>query len=426
MVYKGNSTESSSAPSAKWKLSRGWVTVIAGAFIIFIAGNFQYSFGAFVKPLVNNFGWSRTAISVGVTIRSIISGLTSPLAGALGDRYGFRKFILIGIVLVGLGYLLTSRLNSLWQLYLFLGLMTGMGVSSFFVPIIGTATKWFGSKSALANGIILSGFSWAQIITPPTATYLILRYGWETCFVVLGLAALVLGTLAWLFIRTPPDAAKQPAEQIQVEESNDGEARAASEYDYTLAEAVRTPALWILFLILIVVAASYQLVAIHIIAAAIDTGIAPQAAAIILTISGITNTAGRLALGGLATILGNKKVLVISIAIQAVTLFFLAGTRDLYVLYFVAAVYGLGYGGVTPITATLTGSFFGTKSIGSIFGTVNSAYTLGGAIGPLLGGYIYDATGSYYIAFLTAAIATASIFILCLAVKPPRKKLHAG
>lgn len=426
MLYKRNNTKSSSSTSARWKLSRGWVTVIAGTFIVFIAGNFQYSFGAFVKPLVDNFGWSRAAISGCVTIRSIISGLTSPLVGALGDRYGFRKFILMGIVLVGLGYLLTSRLNSLWQLYLFLGLMTGVGVSSVFVPIVGTATKWFGSKSALANGIILSGFSWAQIITPPTATYLILRYGWETCYVVLGLAALVLGTLAWLFIRTPPDAVKQPAEQIQVEKSNDGEARAASEHDYTLAEAVRTPALWILFLILMIVAASYQMIAIHIIAAAIDTGIAPQAAAIILTISGITNTAGRLALGGLATILGNKKVLVLSIAIQAVTLFFLAGARDLYALYIIAAVYGLGYGGVTPITVTLTGSFFGTKSIGSIFGTVNSAYTLGVAIGPLIGGYIFDITGSYYSAFLTAAIATTLAFILCLAVNPPRRKLHAG
>jgi MFS family permease len=408
--------------AARQKLSPAWVTIIAGTFVVFIAGNFQYGFGAFVKPLANNFGWSRAAISGCVTVKSIMGAIASPIAGALGDKYGTKRIIIIGIFLVGAGYLLGSRIQNLWQLYVSLGVLTGIGVSALFVPMIRTATKWFGTKSALANGIILSGFSWTQIVTPPLATYLILNYGWETCFIFLGIAALVLGTAAWSFIKTPPKTVQQPVAERDLDNQKHVEEYAEAQNDHTFSEAIRTPAFWFLFLIIFIIAACYQMIAIHIIAAAIDRGVTWEAAALILTLSGITNTAGRLALGGIASVIGNKKVLILSTALQAVTLFFLVGAHDLYVFYIVAAIYGLGYGGVTPITATLTGTFFGTKSMGSIFGTVNSAYTLGAAFGPLIGGYIFDITGNYNIAFISIAVATSLAFLLSLILKPPSKK----
>lgn len=323
MLPEKDKIESNLSTAARKKLFYGWVAVIAGTFIIFIAGNFQYSFGVFVKPLINKFGWSRAAISGTVTTRSITSSLASPIAGVLGDRYGFKSLILIGLCLVGLSYLLTSRITSLWQLYLSLGALTGIGISTFYVPIIAIATKWFGSRAGLANGIIMSGFGWAQIITPPVATYLILRYSWETSCIVLGIAALVLGTAAWRFIRTPPNSLSQPlAEPTEGDIPKTGVTINKTEDNYTLAEAIRTPALWNIFLILMLAAGCYQLVIIHIVAAATDTGITPGAAAIILTFTGITNTLGRLMLGGLAMRIGNKTVLTFSVAIQALALFF--------------------------------------------------------------------------------------------------------
>ena len=210
MLRKGNQTENNPSTRAGQKLSYGWVVAIAGASILLVAGNFLYSFGVFIKPLINKFGWSRAAISGCVSIRSIVSGLVSPVVGAFSDRYGPRKFILLGIFLVGLSYLLASRITSLWHLYLFLGMLTGVGISSMLVPIMATVTRWFGGKSALANGIVMSGFGMAQIILPPVATYLIVQHGWETCFVILGLVAWVLGSMAWYFIRTPPNTVNQP------------------------------------------------------------------------------------------------------------------------------------------------------------------------------------------------------------------------
>jgi MFS family permease len=186
------------------KLPYGWVVAIAGCVIIAAAQNTQYAFGVFLKPLISQFGWSRTAISGCVTIRSTISGIMSPVSGALSDRYGSKKLIFVGVLLVGLGYLWASRISSLWELYLTLGVSIGLGTGSIFTPVVATTTRWFGGRSGLANGIVMSGFNISQVILPPVVTYLILRYGWETCLLILGIAALGVGLGAWSFIKPPP------------------------------------------------------------------------------------------------------------------------------------------------------------------------------------------------------------------------------
>ena len=115
MLHKRNETEGNlSATKSRGKLSQGWVTAIAGSVVVLAGGNFLYSFGVFVKPLIYEFGWSRAAISICVSTRNITTALASPITGALGDRYGLRKLILAGIFMVGLSYFLASRITSLW------------------------------------------------------------------------------------------------------------------------------------------------------------------------------------------------------------------------------------------------------------------------------------------------------------------------
>jgi MFS family permease len=164
---------------------------------------------------------------------------------------------------------------------------------------------------------------------------------------------------------------------------------------------------------------------VHIVAAAIDTGITPEEAAIILTVGGITGIAGRLVLGGLASKIGNKIVLTLCLATQVPALFFLAGASDLHGFYIIAAVYGLAYGGVVPVVLAMAASFFGTKSIGYILGTLQLSYTGGMAFGPFLAGYIFDVTESYSAAFLSAAAVTAIAFLFSLLLKRPREKAPA-
>jgi len=402
------------------KRSYGWVVAIAGAFLLLFGANLQYTFGVFVKPLINKFGWSRAAISGCVSARSITSGLISPMVGILTDRYGPRKIIPVGVFIVGLSYLLASRITSIWQLYLFLSVLTGIGVSTLLVPAIATAIRWFGSKSAMAIGIVMTGFSLAQMVVPPIATYLILRYSLEICFITLGVAAWVFGLGISYFIKSAPQVGPEK------DTSKASEVLTEIENEYTISEALRSTSLWSMFAVNVVAAACYQMVVVHVVASAIDVGITPEAAAIILTLSGITSALGRVLFGALAGKFGNRLVVVLCLGIQVPALFFLAGAKDLQVFYIVALVYGLGYGGLMPIIPTLAGSFFGTKAIGSVFSLLNTSYQVGVATGPFLAGYIFDVTGSYYMAFLSATIAMGATFLLSLILKPPQRKPPAA
>jgi len=410
------------ASKAREKLSYGWVVALAGSVTILATSNFQYAVGVFLKPLISQFGWSRAAISGSVSTMGLLTGVLGLVTGSLSDRYGPRKLILIGVLLAGLGYLLSSRISNLWQLYLFIGILLGIGGGFILIPVIATVTRWFGARAGLANGIVMSGFGIAQILLPPVATYIIFQHSWQTCCIILGIVAWGLGMLAWSFIKNPPQNTTNPP--LGVGNVNQATKTPATDY-YTLSEASRTTAFWILFLIQLVAAMCFQMVIVHIVAAAIDTGITPEAAAIILTLGGITGIMGRVILGGLASKIGNKIVLTLCLVIQVPAFFFLAGASDLQVFYIIAAVYGLAYGGVVPTVLAMSASLFGTKSIGNILGTLQLSYTGGMAIGPFLAGYIFDVTESYSAAFLTAAAATAIAFLFSLLLKRPKEKALA-
>jgi MFS family permease len=404
------------------KLSYGWVVAIAGCVILVTAQNIQYSFGVFLKPLINQFGWSRTAISACVTIRSIIGGIMSPISGALSDRYGPKKIIFVGVLIVGLSYLWASRLSTLWEFYLTLGVLTGLGTGSLLTPLVATTTRWFGSRSGLANGVVMSGFSISQVILPPVVTYLILQYSWGTCLLVLGITALCIGLGAGSFIKPPPrretnlDTSPGTGNMVKAAEAP------SAKGGFSMSEAFHTPTLWLLLIIYMIVAICYQMVVVHIVAAAVDEGATLAAAAIILSISGVTGILGRIIIGGLANKFGAKIVLVLCLAIQGPVIFFLAGASDIRLFYVYCAIFGFAYSGTTPIVPTMAATLFGTRSVGSIFGIINLGYTFGVAIGPLLAGYTFDATGSYSGAFLSAAGALIFSVLLCLMIKKPKAK----
>ena len=161
------------------------------------------------------------------------------------------------------------------------------------------------------------------------------------------------------------------------------------------------------------------MVVVHVVVAATDIGTTLEAAALILTIIGVTNTSGKILMGALATKFGNRIVLSIALTMQIVGLLYLATADKLYVFYIIVPIYGFFYGAIIPIQPALVWNFFGGKAMGSIFGIVNIAYTIGGAVGPLLAGYIFDVTGSYYAAFLSAATATAAALLLSLLLRQP-------
>lgn len=401
------------------KANYGWIIAITGASIMFVNAQFLYSFGVFVRPLIDNFGWSRGAISSIASTRSIITALLSPVAGTLTDRYGSKKLIILGVFLCGLAFILSWRATSLWQFYLTLGVLIGISNGIIITPTLVTVNKWFAGKSSLANGITMTGPSLAQILVPPTVTFLIVRYGWENSLIIIGVAIWLLGTSAWSFFRSP---ATRATAQLPSQTTINSKPNNANSTDFTLSEALHTTSFWIIFTVYVVAAICFQAVVIHIVVAAIDIGATPAAAAGILTVMGITNTVGRLVISGLSDRFGKTTVLAIAMGLTAVLLFLLAQAADLGTFYIVTALYGMFYGSTIPNILSLGSSLFGMKAVGAIIGTLTLGYLAGAAIGPVLGGCIFDATGSYYIAFLITAIASGIAFLLCLVLRPPRKK----
>jgi MFS family permease len=386
---------------------------------MFSAGNFQYIFGVFVTPLFAYFGWSRASIAWAVSIRNIATSAITPVAGPLSDRFGAKRFIIAGVATISLSYLLATRISSLWQLYVSLGILTGVGIGLMVVPGIAIVSRWFGGKSALAYGVVFAGFGLAQVILPSVATWTILHYGWAVCFTGLAILAAVGGPVCWYFIKIPPPKAPQAGlGRVEVSPS-EGEG-------WTVRAALHSWTLWSLALIYVVIAICYQIITIHIVAAAIDSRIPALSAAIILTVAGITNTAGRLIVSGIANKVGARRMLIGALAAQAVLMFFLMGAKTLPAYCVVVGLYGLFYGGMPPLVSAITGDYFGMKYFGSIFSIVNLFYNVGSTIGPLTAGYIFDATGRYSLAFLSAGIAMTLAFALSLTVRRPNALPHAG
>jgi MFS family permease len=365
--------------------------------------------------MASTFDWSRSAISGIASARSAVFGILSPITGTLTDRHGPRRLVLGGIIISGLGYLLAAHISNLWQAYLFLGVFSGMASAAGYLPTITTVTRWFGNNAAMANGIVLSGFSLAQIALPPLAIWLLQDYSWTVCLTVIGITVWAVGAIAWSFIKSPPAT----IDSGTFVKTPSAPADESYRHQYTLGQAARNRSFWTLFTVYAVYALCFQMFTVHVVAAAIDADISPTSAALILTLTGITNTIGRLCSGLVVPKLGKKLSLAIPLGTQIALLALLAVSTNTGMYYSIALIYGFVYGIIPPLIPVIIGDLFGNRSLGAIFGAMNGAYSTGMAIGPWLGGFIFDQTGSYVAAFFIAAGLMAGAFLFSLTVKPP-------
>jgi len=399
----------------KTRIYYGWVVALASAALLFAMSNFQYSFGVFVRPLVDTFGWTRGEIAGIASVRSVVFGVLSPFTGSISDKHGPRNLALASILVAATGYFLAASTSALWQAYLFLGVFTGLASGLAYPAVLSTVSRWFPGRSSLANGIVLSGFGLAQVALPPAITFIIGNYGWAASFLFLGGLALAVGFTARYFIRRPP--ATEAVILTSSRSPTPGDTPTVSGA-YTLRQATRTRRFWIIFAVYLIYAMCFQMVAVHIAAAAIDAGITAESAALILATIGISNIVGRLTIGWVAARIGERASLIALLAIQAPALFLLAISRQEWILYALAVGYGFAYGSLTPLVPTILSDEFGQSSLGATFGAINSAYSAGMAVGPWLAGYLFDQTGSYQVPFLIAGIAMSTALVVSFLLKP--------
>ncbi len=401
--------------STKPKVFYGYVIVLVSFIIMTIAVGTASIFGVFFKPLLNEFGWTRAVTSGAFSVNMILNGLLAIPMGRLTDRFGPRIVTIFCGSLLGLGYLLMSQINNIWQIYLFYGVMIGIGLSGYWVPLTATVARWFIKRRGMMTGIVLAGTGLGTMIIAPLANWLISIYGWRTSYIIVGITTLVLITLAAQFLRRDPAQVGQlpyGADRVK------GESSSLEAQGFSLQEAVRTKQFWLFSATWLFFGFGFQTIMVHIVPHAVDLGISADIAASFLAVIGGLTIVGVVAVGSASDRIGNKPSVIICFILMSAALFWLVTTEEIWMLYLSGAIFGFATGGLGVLMSPVAAELFGLSSLGVILGVVEFSWSIGGALGPLLAGVIFDMSGSYELAFLVSAALGITATILALLLRP--------
>lgn len=392
------------------RLSYGWVVLGAAFIIITMAIGTLFAFAVFLKPLEDSMSWKRSSLSAIALLNWIAMGLGSFASGYLSDRFGTRRVVLAGGLLVGGGLILSGRVEALWQLHVTFGVLVGFGVSCFYVPLTVTAIRWFEHRRGLAASIVSSGNGLGTLVLAPLSRWLINAYDWRTAFLLLGeLALLVVISMALLLKPAPSPSA---------------EAARAGGPGPTPGMLWTSWTFWAIALTHFACCAAHSGPIFHMVTHAMEQGVPALAAAGALGISGLTSIVGRLGTGIIADRVGAKPTLIAGLILQAATIFLYLFPSSPGALYGLAMVFGVGYGSVMPLYAVVTREYFGERAIGTAYGGVFFISSLGMGLGSFAGGIIHDALGSYLWLFIGSGAIAAMAIVLAVSLRPPRAALR--
>jgi MFS family permease len=404
------------SPGARPRFFYGYVVAGAAFLIVAIAYGSYNSFGVFFDSLITHFDSTRATISGALSLSWTVQGVFSIIMGRLTDRVGPRIVLSICGFLIGLGYLLMSRVGAVWQLYLFYGVIIGSGMGGSWVPIASTAARWFVKRRSLMTGIVLTGVGGGTLIVPPVASRLISAYDWPTSYLMLGSVVLVAIMLAAQLLRRDPNRTE---ERPCGEDAAERQELASETHAFSLREAVHTRQFWLASGMFFCFGFSVYTIMAHIVLDAGGLGISRITAANVLAILGGLSIAGRIVLGSAADKFGNRQVFIIGFILMATALFWLVPNKELWGLYLFAAVFGFAFGGCAASESPLVAGLFGLSSHGLILGVMNLlGFTFGAAVGPLIAGQIFDATASYQLAFIVAGTVSIAGLILTVVLTP--------
>lgn len=408
-----------SAKKQSPRLFYGYIIVFCAFFIILIAQGTYYSFGVFFESVLTEFGWTRALTSGAFSVALFLHGFVAVGNGRLNDRFGSRLIVTVSGFLLGLGYILMAQVSSIGQFYLYFGVIIGVAMGGFFVPLASTVARWFTRRRGLMSGIFLSGIGTGTMIMPPVARLLISNYGWRLSYTIFGVLTLVFILVLTQFLRRDPGQMGLMAygeEDEVTEESVD-----LQERGFSVREALCTRQFWMIWAVYFSLMFSVQVMMVHVVIHATGMGISAINAASIPAIIGGVSIAGRVALGGGADRIGSKRIIVMALFVLSAALFWLLTARELWMLYLFATVFGFAYGGLVSMQPTVTADLFGLRSHGVILGLVFVSAGIGGAVGPVVVGHLYDVTSSYQPGFLVCAIIAVACAIQALYLKPVSK-----
>ncbi len=411
-----NSTHHNSTPSPR--LYYGYIVVVASFIIMILVHGLFNVFGIFFNPLLDEFGWSRAAISGAYSLSSIIQGVLGIAMGGLMDRFGPRIVVTVCGVLLGVGYLLMSRVNEVWQIYLFFGVIVGIAMGGLWVPLLSPVSRWFVKRRSLMTGVVMSGMTIGGIIAPLIISRLIDAFEWRQTYIIVGSAALAGAVVFAQFLRLGHGHTENTPEDTG-EDAPPPSSFAGT--GYSLQEAARTVQFWLFIAILFCFGYGIA-IGVHLFPHITGLGISGVSAANVMAVNGGVGIIGNIFVGGyIGDRIGNRKVVLIGFACAVASLVWLLFANELWMFFPFAVVLSISMGSIGTSESPLVARLFGLRNHGLIYAIAVLGFTAGGAVGPLVTGYIHDITDSYQNAFLVCIGFAVLGFILTLLLKPTPK-----
>ena len=393
------------------RLYYGWVIVGYGIVATCIGVGTVTALSVFLQPVAADLGASRAGISSVSTLAFLTMGVAGFGWGALADRFGTRLVMLAGGLLLGLGLLAASRAESLLEFQLLFGIVVGAASGSAFAPLIAVTSSWFTRRRSLAVALVSMGLGIGTITVGPIASVVIELHDWRAALTLLaGLALLVVAPGA-LLLKPPP----RPTKGAEDEQ--------ALEVDMTFGEALVTPQFAAISVTFLLCCLAHSGPILHMVSYASLCGASPLTATGVLSAAGLGGLVGRIAMGLLADHYGARQVLIGGLLMQAATIALYSVTSDLAWLYALSLWFGFAYGGVMPLYAVLIRETFGARIMGTAFGAVTMISSVGMALGPLAGGWIFDQYASYTGMYLGAGAVGLGAVLVALAFRPPSSGL---
>lgn len=395
------------------RLFRGWLVVAAAFAVTFVGFGSAYTFSAFVEPLQRDFAASRGSVSLVFSLAGFLYFGLGLASGPLADRWGARRLAVLGMVLTGAGLALAGAARSLTEVYLAYGLGVGLGVGCAYVPVLGAVQRWFVRRRGFASGLAVSGIGVGTLVMPPLATALIAALGWREAYLVLGGLAALLGAGMALLVEDDPRArglgpdGDPPAP----------DARLARPEGASIGDAVRSRPFIGLYAACLACSLGVFVPFVHLVPYAVDHGVAPGAAILLLGAIGLGSTAGRFVLGGLADRMGRRASMFVMFLGMAAALAVWAVSTGVWGLAAFAFVYGIFYGGWVAVLPAVVMDQFGGRNVGALIGILYTSVAIGTLVGPAVAGFAFDLSHSYALPIL-ASVAANIIAAAVLACTP--------
>lgn len=380
----------SGAPAVEGGLDsrRAWRTVGAAFLSMFAVFGVAYSFGAFFEPMADEFGSSRSATSLVFSITAFLYFALGAVSGLAVDRVGPRPVLLTGAVVMGVGLLATSRVQSIEVGYVTYGLGVGIGVACGYVPMVAVVGGWFERRRSAALGVAVCGIGLGTVVSSPSAAALIDRFGWRTTYVVFAAAASAMLVVAALVAERPP--------------------RSVAAAGVPLRRIMRTRPFLLLYGSTLLLSLALFQVFVYLPSFAEDQGVGQVPAAALVAVVAGASIAGRLLLGPVADRFGRIRTYRASFLVLALSFgVWLAAPSYAWLVVF-ALVVGASYGGFIALAPAVVAEVFGTVGLGGLIGFVYTGAGVGALLGPPLAGQVIDAAGYWWAIAASGIVALAA------------------